>query len=188
MPHIDLGNDRAGIRSLFLYRPETAAPISELAEILLRGPSTLERWERELIATHVSSLNECTFCASSHAAVTAAQLPDHLDLSAIRADLGAAPISDKLKALLEVATAVQHGGRHVTTELVENARAAGATDLEIHDAVLIAASFCMVNRYVDGLATVTPENPDDYAEGGKALAARGYLPLSEVASARANQG
>ena len=184
MPHIDLGNDSPGIRSLFIYRPETAKPIAEMAEILLRGPGSLERWERELIATHVSSLNECDFCANSHAAVTAAQLPDGLNLLTIRADLGAAPISDKLKALLDIAAAVQKGGRNVTAELVERARAVGADDLEIHDTVLIAAAFCMVNRYVDGLATITPENPDDYAEGGEALAQHGYMPLAEAAGAR----
>src|SRR6476660_3488731 len=134
MPHIDLGNDQPGIRSLFYFRPETAEPLSELAEVLLRGPSTLERWERELIATHVSGLNECKFCTTSHAAFTAAQLPDHLDLDVIRADVKAAPISDKLKALLDIAAAVQQDGRQVTTELVDAARKAGATDREVHDA------------------------------------------------------
>jgi uncharacterized peroxidase-related enzyme len=177
MPHIDLGNDAPGIRSLLLYRPETGAVISELAEILLRGPSVLERWERELIATHVSSLNECRFCATSHAAFTAVQLPEGLELDLIRADLGAAPISDKLKALLDVAAAVQRGGRQVTPELVDRAREAGATDLEIHDTVLIAAVFCMVNRYVDGLATFTPEDPEAYAAGAQVLVAQGYHAL-----------
>src|SRR3954471_16043459 len=115
MPHIDLGNDAPGIRSLFLYRPETATLIAGLADVLLRGPNTLERWERELIATHVSSLNECDFCTTSHAAVTAAQVPGDLNLLTIRADPTAVPVSDKLKALLDIAAAVQRSGRSVTT-------------------------------------------------------------------------
>ncbi|MEY9928745.1 putative peroxidase-related enzyme [Catenulispora sp. GP43] len=183
MPHIDLGNDEPGIRSLFYYRPETAAPLSELAEILLRGPNSLERWERELIATHVSTLNECKFCSSSHAAFTAAQLPEGLDLPTIRADLDAAPISDKLKALLDIAAAVQRSGREVTSDLVERARAAGAGDEEIHDTVLIAAAFCMYNRYVDGLATVAPDDPEGYAAGATVIAAQGYLPTIDAARA-----
>ena len=183
MPHIELGNDQPGIRSLFFFCPETAAPLSELAEVLLRGPSTLERWERELIATHVSTLNECRFCSSSHAAFTAAQLPDGLDLDVIRADPGASAISDKLKALLDIAAAVQRGGRQVTSELVARSRAAGASDREIHDTVLIAAAFCMYNRYVDGLATVAPEDPAGYAAGAEALVVQGYLPLVEAARA-----
>jgi uncharacterized peroxidase-related enzyme len=159
MPYIELGNDLPGLRSLVRYQPETGRLISEMAELLLRGPSTLERWERELIATHVSSLNECQFCASSHAAFTVAQLPGGLAPEAIRADPAAAPVSAKLKALLDIAAAVQRSGRDVTTELVDRARTAGATDREIHDTVLIAAAFCMVNRYVDGLGTSVPDDP-----------------------------
>jgi uncharacterized peroxidase-related enzyme len=185
MPHIDLGNDQPGIRSLFFYRPETAAPLCELAEVLLRGPSTLERWERELIATRVSGLNECRFCTSSHAAFACAQTPPEVPLDLVRsdviaspgrvgADILAAPISDKLRALLAVAEAVQHSGRAVTPELVEAARAQGATDAEVHDTVLIAAAFCMFNRYVDGLATVAPDDPAVYDQIGKVLAAEGY--------------
>lgn len=187
MPHIALGNDLPGIRSLLIYQPETGRLISEMAEILLRGPNSLERWERELIATHVSTLNECEFCATSHAAFTAAQLPGGLELQAIRADPAEAPISDKLKALLDIAAAVQRSGRQVTPELVDRARAAEATDREIHDAVLIAAAFCMVNRYVDGLATTIPDDPQSYASGAEVIVARGYLPLLDAAGAHGEQ-
>ena len=76
MPHITLNSDEPGIRGLLRYRPETGCPISELAEVLLRGPSTLTRGERELIAAYVSALNECTFCYTSHAAIAACQLDD----------------------------------------------------------------------------------------------------------------
>ncbi|ACU73824.1 conserved hypothetical protein [Catenulispora acidiphila DSM 44928] len=183
MPHIDVGNDQPGIRSLFFYRPETAGPLSELAETLLRAPSSLERWERELIATHVSELNECRYCATTHAAFTSAQLPDGLDLTIIRADLGTAPISDKLKALLAIAAAVQQNGKEVTAELIDRARAVEATDLEIHDTVLIAAAFCMFNRYVDGLATTVPDDPDNYSTRAQALVRDGYLPVVELARA-----
>ena len=183
MPHIDLGNDQPGIRSLFFYRPETAGPLCELVEVLLRGPSSLERWERELIATHVSGLNECVYCTTTHAAFTAAQLPDGLGLEHIRRDLGAAAISDKLKALLAIAAAVQQTGRNVTAGLVDAARRAGATDLELHDTVLIAAAFCMYNRYVDGLATVAPDDPESYAGRAKVLVEDGYLPIVDAARA-----
>ena len=185
MPHIELGNDQPGIRSLFFYRPETAGPLCELVEVLLRGPSTLERWERELIATHVSELNACRYCATTHGAYTSAQLPEGLDLNVIRVDPGSAPISDKLRALLDIAAAVQQGGKNVTAALVERARAAGATDLEIHDAVLIAAAFCMYNRYVDGLATVAPDDPENYAARARNLVRDGYMPV--VDAARAHQ-
>jgi uncharacterized peroxidase-related enzyme len=176
MPHIDLGNDDAGIRSLFLYRPETATPMRMLAETLLRGPSTLTRGARELIATYVSSRNGCSYCTASHAACAAAQLPEGAELvDLVRADLGSAPVSPKLAALLRIAGAVQDSGKSVGDEDVAAARKAGATDLEIHDTVLIAAAFCMFNRYVEGLGTWAPQDPAAYEESGLRLAKQGYV-------------
>jgi uncharacterized peroxidase-related enzyme len=178
MPHIELNSDAPGIRGLFQYRPETAVPLNELVEVLLRGPSTLTPGERELIAAHVSGLNECRYCYGSHSAYAAAQLPGGMELvEQVRADVSSAPISAKLKALLEVASAVQHDGRSVTTEQVTAARAEGATDVEIHDTVLIAAAFCMFNRYVDGLATIAPDDPAVYQMRAKHIVEDGYLAL-----------
>jgi uncharacterized peroxidase-related enzyme len=176
VPHIKLGNDLPGITSLFEYRPETARPMSELAEVLLRGPSTLTRGERELIASYVSSLNDCSFCAGSHAAFAAAQVPDGMMLvDQVQADPGSAPISDKLRTLLRIAAAVQRGGKNVREQDIEAAREAGATDQEIHDTVLISAAFCMYNRYVDGLATTLPEDPASYEAAASAIVNHGYL-------------
>lgn len=176
MPHIELNSAEPGIRGLLRYRPEAGRPLSELAEVLLRGPSTLTRGERELIAAYVSALNDCRYCSSAHSACAAAQLPGGMDLvEQVRADVGSAPVPEKLKALLDIAAAVRHSGHAVTAELVNAARTADATDQEIHDTVLIAAAFCMLNRYVDGLATVAPEDPAVYAAGAQRLMATGYL-------------
>ncbi len=181
MPHISLNSDEPGIRGLFKFRPETARPLNELAEVLLRRESeesTLTRGERELIAAHVSALNECRYCSSSHAAYAAAQLPGGMALvEQVRADAGGAPISVKLKALLAIAAAVAQSGLKVSDEQVTTAREAGATDVEIHDTVLIAAAFCMFNRYVDGLATTAPADPALYAARAERIVSGGYLAL-----------
>ena len=79
-----------------------------------------------------------------------------------------------MRALLEIAALTQKGGRNVKPEHVEAARKAGASDDEIHDTVLIAAAFCMYNRYVDGLGTKPPANPADYKEMGQRLSTQGY--------------
>src|SRR5947208_7327416 len=177
MPHIALTSAEPGIRGLLRYRPETARPLSELTEVLLRGPGTLARGERELIAAYVSALNDCRYCSSSHSACAAAQLPGGMTLvEQVRTDPSRSPVSAKLKALLTIASAVAQSGRAVTTEHVAGARAAGATDVEIHDTVLIAAAFCMFNRYVDGLATIAPEARAVCAAGAPRLAKHGYLP------------
>jgi uncharacterized peroxidase-related enzyme len=178
MAYIDLGVDEKqfpGIIGPMRYRPETAKPLNELAEVLLRAPNSLPAGERELIAAYVSERNDCDFCAASHSAFAAAQLDAGAALvDQVRADLDTAPISAKLRALLRIAGAVQVSGRNVTTELVAAARAEGATDVEIHDTVLIAAAFCMFNRYVDGLGTFVPEGPDVYTETARQILAVGY--------------
>jgi uncharacterized peroxidase-related enzyme len=180
MAHIALNSEEPGIRGLFQYRPETALPMSQLAEVLLRGDSTLTRGERELIAAYVSSLNQCHYCTSAHGAFAAAQLPEGMKLvDQVRTDADSAPVSPKLKALLDIAAAVQAGGRNVTGEQADAARAAGATDVEIHDTVLIAAAFCMFNRYVDGLGTWAPDDPAAYAAAAEVVVEAGYVATLE---------
>jgi uncharacterized peroxidase-related enzyme len=174
MAHIQLPPDIPGMRSLLAFRPETAAPITALAQILLHAPNSLSRGERELIAARVSALNDCTFCRSSHAAIAACHLGDEVLVASVVRDPDTAAITSKLKALLEIAGRVQQGGRAVRTEDVDRARREGATDIEIHDTVLIAALFCLCNRYVDGLATWTPDDPDFYRQRAALVAEHGY--------------
>jgi uncharacterized peroxidase-related enzyme len=175
MSHISLPEGLPGILGPMVFRPETAKPMNELAEVLLRGPSTLSRGERELIATYVSSKNDCHFCHSVHGAVAACNLDgDERLVDAVRRDFQRAAISPKLKALLAIAGKVQSGGKYVLESDVQLARERGATDLEIHDTVLITAAFCMYNRYVDGLATWAPNDPAAYRQQGARLAHDGY--------------
>lgn len=184
MPHIQLPEGLPGITSAFAYRPETAQPLRALAEVLLRGPSTLSSGEREMIATFVSTKNDCYFCQTSHRAAAAHHLGGNYELvDAVRYDYQTAPVGAKLKALLAIAGKVQQGGKSVTSEDVAHARAEGATDLEIHDTVLIAAAFCMYNRYVDGLATFSPKDEQLYDEMGARMANEGYIRTPEPAAA-----
>ncbi len=175
MPHINLPS-LPGIRGPMAFRPETSKPLNELVEVLLRHPNSLTPGERELIATYVSSLNNCHYCQSVHGAIAAAHLDGNEDLvQCVKQDFHSAEISPKLKALLRIAGMVQQDGKKVTAQDVQAARNEGATDLEIHDTVLIAAAFCMYNRYVDGLATVQPHDPELYRERGKMVARDGYV-------------
>jgi uncharacterized peroxidase-related enzyme len=176
MPHISLPEGLPGILGPMAFRPETTKPLNELAEVLLQGPSTLTPAERELIATYVSSQNDCFFCQTVHGAAAAHHLGGNEQLVRdLKRDFETADVSDKLKALLAIAGKVQRGGKHVKTEDIDKARTQGATDLEIHDTVLIAAAFCMYNRYVDGLATWAPPDPASYRDHGARLAREGYL-------------
>lgn len=181
MPYITLPEGLPGIRGAMAFRPETAKPLNELVEVLLFGPHTLSPGERELIATYVSYLNDCHYCQSIHGAIAAAHLEGNEDLvQRVKADFRHADVSEKLKALLIIAGKVQRGGKNVTAQDVEHARSLGATDLEIHDTVLIAAAFCMYNRYVDGLGTTQPRDEALYRERGKIVAREGYIQGSKA--------
>jgi uncharacterized peroxidase-related enzyme len=128
-----------------------------------------------LIASYVSGLNRCEFCHESHAASANAHLNDQGSVvSAVRLNPAQAPVSVKMKALLQIAAQVQAGGKEVRPEHIDHARQAGASDEDIHDTVLIAAAFCMYNRYVDGLGTNLPENKEDYVDMGRRMAKVGY--------------
>ena len=183
MPHIALAEGLPGITAAFDFRPETAVHMRAMADELLRGPNTLTAAEREMIATYVSSRNDCRFCTNSHRAAAAHHLDgDYALVDTVCANPDAAPVSGKLKALLAIAARVQRSGRDVTADDVSRARAEGATDREIHDVVLIAAMFAMFNRYVDGLATWAPDEPAAYDAMGRRMAHEGYVRRAPVTS------
>ncbi|MBS1501437.1 MAG: carboxymuconolactone decarboxylase family protein [Bacteroidetes bacterium] len=176
MAHIELNNDLPGIRGLMAYRPETEAPLNFLAETLLHDDNnTLSCGERELIGAYVSYLNDCFFCQNVHGAMAGHYLGCSIDqIDRIKQDFETAAIDGKMKALLSIAASVQKDGKSVTTEQIEEARRNGATDVEIHDTVLIAAAFCMFNRYVDGLATWAPADRQVYVNRAPQGALNGY--------------
>jgi uncharacterized peroxidase-related enzyme len=183
MAHIELQKDLPGIRGPMTFRPETAKPLNELVDVLLRGPHTLTPGERELIATFVSARNDCRYCQTIHGAVAAHHLGgDEALVLNVKRDPERAAISVKLKALLVIAGKTAESGRLVTAADVARARALGATDLEIHDTVLIAAVFCLCNRYVDGLATWAPDDPDFYRQRAALIAEHGYTASTVTAS------
>lgn len=175
MTYIKTGVRQPGIVELLFYKGPTGKALSKLAHTLLHGPSQLSPGERELIAAYVSDLNHCEFCHESHSASANYHLKDKGN--AVRfasSDLENAPVSGKMKSLLKIAGRVQISGREVTPEHIEAARRAGASDEEIHDTVLIAAAFCMYNRYVDGLGTNLPDQKSEYLAMGKRMATMGY--------------
>jgi uncharacterized peroxidase-related enzyme len=192
MAHIKLTEGLPGIRGPMVFSPETTKPLGELVEVLLTGPHTLTPAEREMIATYVSAQNDCFYCQTCHGSTAAQHLggsdSDYELIAQIKDNYESAPVSAKMKALLAIAGKVQKGGKYVTAQDVERARAQGATDKEIHDTVLIAAAFCMFNRYVDGLNTWQPRDPEIYREIGKQTSQLGYVgrdykkPLQAIAA------
>jgi uncharacterized peroxidase-related enzyme len=175
MTYIKTGIKQPGIVELLFYKGPTGKALSKLAHTLLHGPSPLKQGERELIAAYVSDLNHCEFCYESHSASASVHLMDKGNtIREIKGRLQEADVSPKMKVLLKIAGLVQVSGRAVTQEHVREAKLAGASDEDIHDTVLIAAAFCMYNRYVDGLGTNLPGNKSEYAPMGERMARIGY--------------
>ena len=176
MAWIDLQNDLPGIRGPMIYRPDTGAILNDLAEALLHDENnSLSRGDREMIGAYVSSENDCFFCQNVHGAMAQHYYGSDMPfIDGIKKDFHSADISEKLKTLLAIAGSVQKGGKNVTEEQISEAKKAGATDREIHDTVLIAAAFCMFNRYVDGLNTWAPKDRQVYVDRAPMRAREGY--------------
>lgn len=179
MPYVPVEEHLPGITGLLEYRKDSAQPIRELTQFLLRGPNTLTEAERELIATVVSNGNQCTFCTTAHTAAADLLLGEKETTAQIKKDINAALLSPKMKALLTIASMVRESGKSVTPEAILTAKEEGATDVEIHDTVLIAALFCLYNRYVDGLATALPADNAYYDSLAERLVTHGYNRLPQ---------
>jgi uncharacterized peroxidase-related enzyme len=158
-----------------MFRPDTGKHLYELAQVLLRGESPLSPAERELIAAQVSHRNGCVFCASSHAAAARELFNNDREVvDCVIDNKESGLLTTKMKALLIIAGKVQQNGRLVTPGDIAAAHDAGANDRDVHDTVLIAATFSMFNRYVDGLDTLTPLDQTEYEPMGKRMATVGY--------------
>jgi uncharacterized peroxidase-related enzyme len=176
MAYIKVTPGVPGIISLLSTYTDTAKSLNVFTQQILRGKSSLTEAERELIAAFVSARNDCKFCMRAHSTIAEKLFPpdqaEQVDKVINQSNLKS--LSEKMQALLAIAAAVQQGGKYVTKDQIEHARRTGADDQAIHDTVLVAAAFCMFNRYVDGLGTWTPEEQGIYENIGTRLAAQGY--------------
>jgi uncharacterized peroxidase-related enzyme len=179
MPYIPLEDHLPGITGLLEYRKDSGQPIRELTQILMRGPSSLTEGERELIAAVVSNGNQCKFCTTAHTAAADLLIGDQQTSQMAKHDIQSAPVTEKMKALLQIASLTRISGKSVTEESIEKAKSAGATDIEIHDTVLIAALFCLYNRYVDGMATSLPKEDSYFNVLAERLVNHGYMRLPQ---------
>jgi uncharacterized peroxidase-related enzyme len=174
MPHITITAPFPGVTGPLEERLDTGEAIRDVTQELLRGPSPLSELEREIIATVTSYGNKCRFCSAAHAAVVDAYAGSTEITDAIRAGTPPPGLRPVMYPLLTLTEAVRASPQGATDELVAAARAAGATDLEIHDTVLVTGLFCFYNRYVDGLATDYPKSDDYYLQLAARLTTMGY--------------
>ena len=175
MAHVTLNSDLPGITGLLNTWPLPGEPIRDLTQYILRGENSLSEGERELIASMVCVGNSCQFCSNAHIAAAARYIGSKETVNAILQQPFGGEVDNRIAHLLEISGAVGISGSLVTESMIESAKQAGATDLEIHDTIMIAALFSFYNRYVDGLATDLPENESYYEMLADRLTTSGYV-------------
>lgn len=184
--------DAPGILTAMRLTPGLGVHLRGLADELLVHDfpgATLERADREMLATAVSAANDCFYCMDSHGAFATALLEraGALDRVALVDGIKLETFDDldaKMQALVHIARTVRREPRELAASDVADAQAAGATDADVQLAVLIAAAFSMYNRMVEGFRARTPPDPEVYRERAHEIAAHGYSdrPIPPVVS------
>jgi uncharacterized peroxidase-related enzyme len=178
--------DVPGIGVAMRLTPGLGVHLRGLADELLVHDypgATIQRHERELLATAVSAANDCFFCMDSHGAFSralmdredAADLAPIIDVVKVGSSDG---LGEKMQALLHVARTVRHDPLRLTEADVRAATDAGATDGDVQLAILIASAFSMYNRLVDGFRARTAPVVGAYEERAGQIADAGYSAAS----------
>jgi uncharacterized peroxidase-related enzyme len=175
MPYLPSLPEDAKLLDVFRAFPASAAPLLELHEALMRGPSPLSAGERELIAAYVSALNACAYCAGVHGATAAAFGLDVGFLQSMTEDLEAAPVDAKLRPLLRVVAKLTRTPSRMAPQHAEAVLAAGWPEQALYDAVAICALYSYMNRLVEGLGIRA--EADYVAAAGQRLHDSGYAAM-----------
>ena len=166
------------------FRPETARPLNELVDVLLRGPHTLTPGERELIATYVSARNDCRYCQTIHGAIAAHHLGgDEALVLDVKRDAERAAISDKLKALLVIAGKTAESGRlrdgrQTSSVLARSARRISRFTTPCSSPPCSACATATSTAWRPG----RPDDPDFYRQRAALIAEHGYTASTLTAS------
>ena len=178
MPYLPSLPENAALVDVFRAYPDTAGPLIDYHEVLLRGPSPLSVAERELIAAYVSGVNSCGYCHGVHTATAAAFGIPEQTLTALLTDIDTSPVDERLKPLLHYVGKLTRTPSRMTEADAAAVFAAGWDDRALHDAVSVCALFNFMNRLVDGLGISA--GPDYFAVSAQRLAEGGYAGLKKL--------
>ncbi len=170
--------DDAVLLDVFRAYPQTARPLLDYHQALLRGPSPLSEAERELIAAYVSGLNACRYCHGVHAATAKAFGMPEGTLGALLADVGTAPVTERMKPLLRYVGKLTLTPAKIIPGDAEAVLAAGWEEQALHDAVAVCGLFSLMNRLVEGLGITAGE--DYFIAAARRLTGTGYTGLKDL--------
>jgi uncharacterized peroxidase-related enzyme len=174
--------DVPGILAAIRLTPGLGIHLRGLADELLVNDfpgATIERHEREMLATATSAANDCFYCMDSHGAFATALIErsGSLDLVPLIDEIkrgSSAGLDPKMQALVHISRTVRRQPLDLTAADVDAAQAAGASDADVQLAILIAAAFSMYNRMVDGFRAKTPPTAEAYRSRAGEIAEHGY--------------
>jgi uncharacterized peroxidase-related enzyme len=178
MTHLPSLPEDAKLLDVFRAYPDTARPLIDYHQALMRGESPLSEAQRELIAAYVSGVNACDYCHGIHQTTAQAFGVGEDLLTALLADLETANIDEPMRTLLRYVVKLTTDPAKVTPTDAQHVLAAGWDERALHDAVSVCALFNFMNRFVNGLGiTAAP----DYADlSGNRLAEGGYAGLKKL--------
>ena len=139
-----------GILQCFATHPPLLEHMMGLARTMLFTEGALGRKNKELLATFVSSRNQCAYCADSHGSslLVNGGSPDLLS-AALTCDLHSTSIDAHQAALLHFVQKVTDDSQHINPADIETLRAHHFTDLQIAETIHLAALFACFNRVVN---------------------------------------
>lgn len=179
MPYIPIINNTPGIVGLLDTYTDTGKVLRNLADILLnKNSNAFIKAERETVASYVSFLNNCNFCYKSHSSIAdclwkrKGQTKEYIDkIETLEETMS----SSKIETLLYIAKKLHACPQGVKQEDIDLLFTFNFTPDDINDLILIISSFCMFNRYVDGLGTFHALDDDMYNNMAEKIAINGYI-------------
>ncbi len=170
--------DDATLFNLFKKYPDFAKQQLPLSELIMRGPSPLDAKERELIATHVSILNSCSYCAGGHgeAAQVLGLNPDVVE--SLKGGINSSNVDENLKPLLRYVEKLTLTPSRITSKDAQDVYAAGWGEDGLMSAVLVCCQFSFFNRLVEGTGMVS--SPEQAQKTAATISGKGYLGILDL--------
>jgi uncharacterized peroxidase-related enzyme len=142
--------DIPGILKCFATHPPLLRHMMDLSEQLIFADGSLGRRHKEMIATLVSTLNSCAYCADSHGFFLRVHGGSSQVVAAIQADeLGSPEFTPSEQALLGFVRKVNVSSNEITSEDVDRMLQSGWNGLQVAEAVHVTALFATFNRVVN---------------------------------------
>ena len=142
--------DVPGILKCFATHPSLLDHMMALSESLIFSEGFLTRRHKEMIATLVSSQNDCAYCADSHGFMLRMNGGSAETLSAIQENKLRSPsLSEAEQALLTFVEKINRNSQAIGPADILSIREAGWDDAQIAEAIHVAALFATFNRVVN---------------------------------------